>query len=77
MKQSDASTIATRARCKVAQIIFGLVIAISLIALFGQIWSFSMGRARTWVPHPSILIALASTGLIYADARKRMKTMTP
>jgi len=66
-----------RARCRIAQVIFGIVIAIFLIALFGQIWSFSMGRSQAWFPHPSIWIALATTGLIYSIARKRMKTMTP
>ena len=71
-RQNDA----IRARCMVAQVIFGLVIVISLIALFGQIWSFSMGRDPAWFPHPSILIALATTGLIYSNAHKRMKTTT-
>jgi hypothetical protein len=68
---------AIRARCGVAKVIFGLVSAIFLMALFGQIWSFSMDRSQAWFPHPSILIALATTGLIYLNARKRMKSMTP
>jgi len=72
-RQKDA----IQARCRVAQVIFGLVIVISMIALFGQVWSFLMSRSPTWFPHPSLLIALATTGLIYSNAHKRMKTMTP
>jgi hypothetical protein len=72
-RQKDA----IQARCRVAQVIFGLVIVISMIALFGQVWSYSMSRSPTWFHHPSILIALATTGLIYSNAHKRMRTMTP
>ncbi len=42
-----------RAHCRVAQVGFGLVVAVFMIELSGRIWSFSMGRDTDWVTNPS------------------------
>jgi hypothetical protein len=72
-RQNDAF----RARSSVAQVTFRLALVITLITFIGQIYEYSTGRASTWIPHPSILVGLAMTGILYANARKTMRKLEP